>query len=128
MTPAEEADALALLRAMCEYAGCKQSERYSARYRMRGNGYHYDACGLGILRTPYCDTLLGEVLRRLRDDKWQMNQSIRSACIVFDVWKPGSLVLDGLPVAHEGSDPDHIILAVARAMRDAGIISTETKT
>lgn len=129
MTPAEESDALALLRAACEYAGhdCSWDPRasrsqWTACMDLDDYCTIHHAYDMAILRPPYCDTLLGEILRRLRKDGWQPGiDYVRTRAL----WRC-EVGRDG--VCADGTDPEHMVLAVARAMREVWIISTETKT
>ena len=125
MTPAEEADALALLRAVCQYAGCEQPDAASAttaRWSFRLGEREYVTFDLDILEGAFADTLLGAVLRRLRKDGWRVHGCSEIGWNSWSVWHLRDKISRG------GSDPDHAVLAVASAMRDAWIIRTETKT
>ena len=127
MTAADEKDALALLRALCEYGGQEQPCESWTKWSIPGlydGGSDQDestfAMNLDILLPPYCDTLLGAVMRRLRLEL--VRCSIDSGCHVSADVRP----LHG--EFHSATDPEHAGLALGRAMRDAGIISTDKET
>lgn len=133
MTAADEKDALALLRALCEYAGVHQDYDYPLWIVPAGmaRASLLHANRLDILSPPYCDTLLGAALRWLRKDGSYADVSVRPAPerIVCDVWRKGEpLIGGGWPPSHIGNDPEHAVLALGRAMRDAGVISTDAET
>lgn len=117
----EDDDRLALLRAVCKYAGCEQPDATSAttaRWSFRLGEREYVTFDLDILEGAFADTLLGEVTRRLLKDGWSYEVSWHHAVVTFKcaVWRGSQW---------GATDHDHPALAVARAMCYAGIISTE---
>lgn len=135
MTAADEKGDLALLRALCEYGGHRQEVGLSVWWTIRlPNGDFGNARDLDILLPPYCDTLLGAVLRRLRKDGWLFS-------LDWDYFdgKPPSVWCASVgqwsewggawtEAQHDNRDPEHAVLALGRAMRDAGVISTDAET